>query len=103
MKSLTQVEVISIIRAAKNTRDKAAICLGYRHGLRVSEICGLKLSDVDLKNNQIKVRRLKHSLETVQPLVDQVGTPELSERRLLSRWLAERGDHPSPYVFTSQK
>jgi type 1 fimbriae regulatory protein FimB len=103
MKALSQKEVISIIRAAKTTRDKAMICCAYRHGLRCSEVCGLRLEDVDLKNNEIVVRRLKGSLTTTQPIVDQAGEPCLSEKRMLNAWLRERGDHPSAFVFTSQK
>jgi len=34
------------------------ILLAYRHGMRASEVCKLRLSDLDLKNGQITVRRL---------------------------------------------
>lgn len=78
------------------------IVLAYRHGMRTSEVCGLKLADVDMKNNQLTIRRLKGSLKTTQPLSDHRGEPLLSEKKALRAWLAERGDHPSAYVFTSQ-
>jgi type 1 fimbriae regulatory protein FimE len=103
MKSLTQKEVVSVIRAAKTRRDRCMIILAYRHGMRTSEVCGLKLVDVDLKNSQITIRRLKGSLKTTQPLSDHQGEPLLSEKKALRTWLTERGDHPSGYVFTSQK
>jgi type 1 fimbriae regulatory protein FimE len=103
MKALTQQEVIAVIRAAEGNRNRCMIAMGYRHGMRTSEICGLKLSDLDLRNNEICIRRLKGSLITTQPICDQQGEPALSERKLLRAWLSERGDHPSLYVFTSQK
>ena len=103
MKSLTQKEVISVIRMAETARNRAMIAIAYRHGMRASEVCGLKLADVDLKNGEITIRRLKGSLKTTQPLCDQQGEPLLSEKRLLRAWLRERGDHPSQYVFVSQK
>jgi hypothetical protein len=79
------------------------IVLAYRHGMRTSEVCGLKLADVDMKNAQLTIRRLKGSLKTTQPLSDHQGEPLLSEKKALRAWLAERSDHPSAYVFTSQK
>jgi len=42
-------------------------------------------------------------LKTTQPLSDHQGEPLLSEKKTPRAWLAERGDHPSAYVFTSQK
>ena len=71
--------------------------------MRASEVCGLELRDLDLRNGEITVRRLKGSLKTTQPLADVPGQPLLSEKRVLRAWLAERGNHPSKYVFTSQK
>jgi site-specific recombinase XerD len=79
------------------------IVLAYRHGMRTSEVCGLKLADLDMKNSQLTIRRLKGSLKTTQPLSDHQGELLLSERKALRAWLVERGDHPSAYVFTSQK
>jgi site-specific recombinase XerD len=43
------------------------------------------------------------SLKTTHPLSDLQGQPLLSEKRVIRAWLAERGKHPSKYVFVSQK
>src|SRR5260370_21785708 len=56
-----------------------------------------------MKDGEITIRRLKGSLKTTQPLAGLQGQPLLSEKRVLRAWLAERGNHPSKYVFTSQK
>src|SRR6516162_3152567 len=104
MKALTSDEVLKVLKAASdNPRDLAMILLAFRHGMRASEVCGLELRDLDLRNGEITVRRLKGSLKTTQPLADIPGQPLLSEKRVLRAWLAERGNHPSKYVFTSQK
>lgn len=106
--SLTPDELIALLRAAREHSARAwcGILLGYKHGLRVSEICDLRLSDITLdirgKADSIRVRRLKGSLETIQPLTKQVGQPLLDEPRAIREWLAERSD-ATDYVFTSQK
>src|SRR5882762_8308264 len=104
MKALTHEEILKVLRvAADNKRNLAMILLGYKHGMRASEVCRLELKDLDLKNSEITIRRLKGSLKTTQPLADIQGQPLLSEKRVLRAWLAERGEHPSKFVFTSQK
>lgn len=104
VKALTHDEILKVLKSVGDSaRDLAMILLGFRHGMRASEVCGLELKDVDLKNGEITIRRLKGSLKTTQPLADLLGQPLLSEKRVLRAWLAERGDHPSKYVFVSQK
>jgi type 1 fimbriae regulatory protein FimB len=104
MKALSHDEILKVLKAASDSpRDLAMILIAFRHGMRASEVCGLELKDVDLKNGEITIRRLKGSLKTTQPLADLQGQPLLSEKRVLRAWLAERGNHPSKYVFVSQK
>jgi type 1 fimbriae regulatory protein FimB len=104
MKALSQNEILRVLKAVSdNPRDLAMILLAFRHGMRASEVCGLELKDIDLKNGEITIRRLKGSLKTTQPLADLQGQPLLSEKRVLRAWLTERGSHPSKHVFTSQK
>src|SRR5713101_10205401 len=104
MKALSQDEILKVLRAGRgNPRDLAMILIAFRHGMRASEVCGLEVKDVDMKNGEITIRRLKGSLKTTQPLADLQGQPLLSEKRVLRAWRAERGNHPSKYVFVSQK
>ena len=103
MKSLTTSEVLKILKIASDSkRNHAMILLAYQHGMRASEVCELKLSDVDFKNEKITISRKKGSLETTQAINNVSGQPLLSELRVLKAWLAERSD-ASQYVFTSQK
>src|SRR6266853_3181656 len=105
MTFLSPEEVLAVLKAAREhaTRDWAMVLLAYRHGLRASEVCGLKLADVDLKAGSISIRRLKGSLQTVQPLYPHRGQPLLDEANALRAWLRERQPDGSDYLFTSQK
>jgi integrase len=102
---LTPEETLAVLRAAKDrgTRDWAMILLAYRHGLRASEVCGLRLTDVDLKDSAVSIQRLKGSMRTVQPLYTHRGQPLLDEVAALRSWLKVRPADGSDYLFTSQK
>ena len=60
---LTEREVERLIRAAKGNRhgqrDAAMILIGFRHGLRVSELCGLQWSSIAFETATMHVRRAK--------------------------------------------
>ena len=79
------------------------ILIAYRHGLRASEVCDLKLAHVNLKNRQISIRRLKGSLPTMQPIERHRGQPLLDELRALTTWLRERREDGSEFLFLSRK
>jgi type 1 fimbriae regulatory protein FimB len=86
-KHLTAGEVERLLAAVKGSRnaerDRCLVLLLFRHGLRVSEACGLKLSQVDLESRVLHVSRLKKGLSTTHPL-------RADEIRLLRAWLKER-------------
>jgi type 1 fimbriae regulatory protein FimB len=104
MKFLESNELIALLKAAKarSNRDWAMLLLTYRHGMRASEICGLKLSDVDMKCHSVTFQRVKGSMKSMQPLERLAGQPLLDERTALRLWLADRQDD-SDFLFTSQK
>jgi integrase len=105
MTYLTPEEILAVLKAARShsTRDWGMILLAYRHGLRASEVCGLKLADVDLKAGSVSIRRLKGSLSQVQPLYQHRGQPLLDEMNALRAWLRTRRTDGSDSLFTSQK
>lgn len=98
-------EVLSVLRVAKakGSREWAMILLAYKHGLRASEICNLRLGDVDMKNGSIVIERLKGSLRTTQAMTEHRGEPLLNEIKALREWLRQRADDGSDFLFTSQK
>jgi integrase len=105
MVHLEPAEVLSILKCArtKGIREWAMVLLAYKHGMRASEICNLRLNDVDLKNESIIVVRLKGSLRTTQALTEHRGEPLLNELKALREWLRQRRSDGSDYLFTSQK
>lgn len=84
---LTGLEVEKLIAATKGARhearDRCLLLLMFRHGLRVSEACGLVLSQVDTESRVLHVARLKGGLSTTQPLRGD-------ELRIIKAWLAVR-------------
>jgi type 1 fimbriae regulatory protein FimB len=85
---LEPAEVLSVLRAAKakGSREWAMILLAYKHGLRASEICSLRLGDIDMKNGSIVIERLKGSLRTTQAITEHRGEPLLNEIKALREW-----------------
>ena len=87
-KHLTLLEVDRLLAATKDNprtglRDRCLILLMFRHGLRVTEACAMRVDQVDLESKILQVRRLKGGLSTTQPL-------RTEEIRLLKGWMAER-------------
>lgn len=107
LQALNEKEILSVLKFAsfESKRNAAMILLAFKHGMRASEVCDLRLSDIDMKNCIITVRRLKGSLKSQQDLLDIAGQPLLSEKRVLKAWLEERETYrdPSDYLFLSQK
>ncbi len=105
MTHLEPAEVLSVLRTAraKGAREWAMIVVAYKHGMRASEVCNLRLEDVDMKNGSIVVERLKGSLRTTQALTEHRGEPLLNELKALREWLRQRPDDGSDFLFASQK
>jgi len=53
--TLTEAEVTLIIDAAKNVREKAIISMLAYSGIRNKELCGLRVCDVNLGDNMVRV------------------------------------------------
>jgi len=86
-KHLVSAEVHKLLDATKGSRnearDRCLLLLMFRHGLRVSEACGLVLSQVDTESRILHVKRLKEGLSTTHPLRGD-------ELKAIKAWLAER-------------
>ena len=78
-KHLTRHEVDELMRATKGARnearDRCLVLLTFRHGLRVTETCRLKLDQVDADSRVLHVIRLKRGLSTDHPLRARVIAP----------------------------
>ena len=97
---VTEEELRLMVESTKRSRyhwrDATMLMLTFYHGLRVSELCHLRRSQVDLKHGHLWVERLKGSLSTQQPLLPQ-------ELRALKRYLKQRGDSHLPWLFLSER
>jgi len=96
---LTQAEVERLMTAARaksrwGHRDATMILIGYRHGLRASELCDLQWSQVELAKGRLHVRRAKNGSPSVHPL-------QGDELRALRR--LQREQEASPFVFGSER
>jgi len=71
MKYLTISEVHNLLTEARkhSKRDWMMLLLAYRHGLRASEVVGIKgLKKENFASGKLYVERLKHSETTLHPL-----------------------------------
>src|SRR5262245_16801963 len=70
---LTGREIEHLMTAARKGsrwghRDATMILVAYRHGLRASELCDLRWSQVELSTGRLHVRRAKNGSPSVHPL-----------------------------------
>ncbi|KNC89459.1 tyrosine-type DNA invertase [Trabulsiella odontotermitis] len=93
-------EMLSASLAGKYPeRDWCLIQMCFLHGLRASEACQLRTSDIDLRDKVIYIRRLKGGFSTVHPLTQD-------ELPHLKRWIKQRNQMrgaDSEWLFLSQK
>lgn len=92
-------EVDALMKAAGQVgrhrlRDRTLILVAYRHGLRVSELVGLRWDQFDLKRGQVHINRLKNGSASTHPI-------EGDELRFLRRLQREYPD--TPFVFTTER
>ena len=103
-KHLVSAEVEKLMAATKGSRnaarDRCLLLLMFRHGLRVSEACGLGLSQVDIESRVLHVARLKDGLIHHAPatrrratrdqgMADRPRQDEAGDRRVLSQRTAQ--------------
>ena len=90
---LTAEEIAKLLGASKTSRnperDYCMLLLMFRHGLRVSELCTLKLSDINLDTRELHVNRLKGCDSGPHPLYN-------GETAAVRAWLAKRAEMNPP-------
>jgi site-specific recombinase XerD len=102
-KFITEPEFKQLRTGAKQTRypvrNELMIFMLYRHGLRESELCNLKLEQIDTEEGRLHLQRLKGSNSFSHPIDGE-------ELRLIRRYLrfkeGKKGDS-LPYFFISDR
>lgn len=92
--TLTEAEVTKFIFNCKNIREKAIISLLAYSGIRNKELCDLKVRDVDLGRNVIRViqgKGLKDGISNISP----------DCTRILLEYLTLHPRLPDEYLFTT--
>jgi integrase len=93
------------LQAAKvhGRREHAMFLFAVAHGARVSEICNLRISDLNFKSEQVHIARLKGSLASTQTFLRVKGSSLFNEPAALRTWLDVRKPDADDFVFNSQK
>ncbi|MDN3554351.1 tyrosine-type recombinase/integrase [Halomonas almeriensis] len=98
---LTRDEVHQLMRGAirhhrHGRRDALMLRLAFEHGLRVSELVGLRWSAVDLMHHELRVTRAKGGLDGTHPLQGDTV-------RALKRYQRDSGGRAAGLVFVSER
>jgi integrase len=96
---LTEKEIERLQDAARKRsryghRDATMILIAYRHGLRASEVCGLRWDQIDLNSGRLHVRRAKGGIDNVHPM---------SGREIRALRQLRRENMESRYVFVTER
>ena len=69
---LSQKQIQAILEAITNLKHKLILSLVYASGLRVSEVINLKISDVDLENKTLTIRKGKGRKDRITILPEKI-------------------------------
>jgi type 1 fimbriae regulatory protein FimB len=102
---MDSAQLEQFLRAAKEhgPREHAMFLFAVAHGARASEICNLRIADLNFKSEQVHVARLKGSLDSTQTLLRVKGSSLFNEMAALKAWLDVRKPDADDFVFNSQK
>lgn len=101
-KHLYKNEINSLLdfaaKGQNGVRNYCMILMGYYHGLRVSELLSVRLSDIDFVENTIFIKRLKNGFSTTHPL-----QPEEQKAIKALIQFRKKCSHTSEFLFVSDK
>jgi integrase len=102
IQSLDRDELRALLAAAKRKRERdwLMILLAFRHGLRASEVVGLRPDNFD--SGEITVARLKGSLRTTQPL-EEDADPLFNVRKGVAEWLLKTPRNQRLFKLTRER
>lgn len=92
-KVFSRDEMAAILAATPNVKHRAQISLGYGSGLRISEVCSLRVRDVDSKSMRLLVEDGKGAKDRYTLL------PATTLSLLREYWEVYRPHHPEGWLF----
>lgn len=75
----SQLEKFLQAAKAYGPREHAMFLFAVAHGARASEICNLRIADLNFKSEQVHIARLKGSLDSTQTLLRVKGSALFNE------------------------
>ncbi len=91
---LTEAEISRMILSSKNIRELAIISLLAYSGIRNSELCNLKVEDMDIGNNNLRVINGKNSKDSIRYMSAECT-------KILMKYLSKFPKEENDYLFTS--
>lgn len=91
---LSRNELKQLFKRVNNTKHKLLLCLAYGSGMRVSEVVGLKIQDVDFNELTIHIKLAKGNKDRITILPEKLKAD-------LQNFLAAKP--PNSYVFASER
>lgn len=70
---LSKEELKRLFTVPKRQKQRVIFCLIYSAGLRISELCNLKISDIDFDRKQIRIRQSKGNKDRYIILSDYIA------------------------------
>lgn len=102
-KWVTSKETNILRMAARQTRqalrNELLVLMLYRHGLRETELCNLRLDSLDLDQAKVHIKRIKGGVDFTHPIAGD-------ELRLIRSYLRQRkkeGTLELPWLFLSER
>jgi integrase/recombinase XerD len=92
---LSPEEVLRVFAAIRSVKHKAIIATAYAAGLRISEVCGLRIADIDSQRMRIHVRSGKGKKDRYVMLAETLLA--------LLRQYYQKGRPQGDYLFPGQK
>lgn len=90
----SQQELKRLFKAPQRLKQRVLLCLIYSAGLRVSEVCKLKITDVDFDRKQLHIRESKNNKSRYVVLSNLIA-------RGLKQYI--QGAKPKVYLFNGRE
>ncbi len=99
-KIMTREEITKMLSIITSPRDRAMFTLWFYHGMRISEIEKLRVTDIDFKNNTITIRKSKNGKTRENKMLPTTAS-RLANWLDIRKGLTLKAGHVD-YVFSSK-